>query len=120
MSVPAPRRGRRPGQSLASTEPRTNMRTALLTTALLLCLGAAQAQDSKCATTAAEKKLGGAAKTSFLKKCEKDSCDAQAAEKKLAGAAKTSFTKKCVTDAATTACDAAAAGRKLAGAAKDS
>jgi len=26
-------------------------------------------------------------------------CDAQAAEKKLAGAAKTSFVKKCVTDA---------------------
>ncbi len=26
------------------------------------------------------------------------SCDAQAADKKLAGAAKTSFSKKCVTD----------------------
>jgi hypothetical protein len=30
-----------------------------------------------------------------------DTCAAQAAEKKLAGAAKTSFTKKCVTDATT-------------------
>ena len=28
------------------------------------------------------------------------SCEAQATEKKLAGAAKTSFTKKCVADAA--------------------
>jgi hypothetical protein len=40
--------------------------------------------------------------TSFMKKCETDAtaaCDKAAAEKKLAGAAKTSFTKKCVSDA---------------------
>jgi hypothetical protein len=60
-----------------------------------------------CEAKAAEKKLSGAAKTSFVKKCQTDSgadaaaaCDAKAAEKKLAGAAKTSFTKKCVADAA--------------------
>jgi hypothetical protein len=39
-----------------------------------------------------------------VKKCESDAaaatCDAQATEKKLAGAAKTSFTKKCIADAA--------------------
>jgi hypothetical protein len=38
-----------------------------------------------------------------MKKCQGDaakSCDAQAADKKLAGAAKTSFTKKCVKDSA--------------------
>jgi hypothetical protein len=37
-----------------------------------------------------------------MKKCEKDAqadCDAKAADKKLAGAAKASFTKKCVKDA---------------------
>jgi hypothetical protein len=37
-----------------------------------------------------------------MKKCESDAskaCGSSAAEKKLAGAAKTSFTKKCVTDA---------------------
>jgi hypothetical protein len=37
-----------------------------------------------------------------LKKCESDAkatCDAAAADKKLAGAAKTSFTNKCVQDA---------------------
>ena len=68
-----------------------------------------------CATDAATKKLAGAAKTSFMKKCEADAkaaapkddaaakCDAQAADKKLAGAAKTSFTKKCVADAAAAA-----------------
>jgi hypothetical protein len=64
------------------------------------------AASPTCEAQAAEKKLAGAAKNSFVKKCENDAksavaktCDAQAAEKKLAGAAKTSFTKKCVTDA---------------------
>jgi hypothetical protein len=44
---------------------------------------------------AGDKKLAGAAKTSFVKKC----CETQAADKKLAGAAKTSFTGKCLKDA---------------------
>lgn len=59
-----------------------------------------------CAAKATEKKLAGAAKTSFMKKCTADSmtpaqaaCDATAKEKKLAGAAKNSFVKKCVADA---------------------
>jgi hypothetical protein len=55
-----------------------------------------------CAGAADQKKLAGAARTSFIKKCESDAgaaCEAKATEKKLAGAAKTSFTKKCVTDA---------------------
>jgi len=58
--------------------------------------------DATCASTAMDKKLAGAAKNSFMKKCETDAkaaCDGQAADKKLAGAAKMSFTKKCVTDA---------------------
>ena len=65
-----------------------------------------------------EKKLAGAALTSFMKKCEADaagasSCDAMAAEKKLAGAAKTSYVTKCEKDAAggskaAAACDAQA------------
>jgi hypothetical protein len=47
------------------------------------------------------KKLAGAAKTSFMKKCEaeaKPACEEKAVDKngkKLAGAAKTSFMKKC-------------------------
>lgn len=60
-----------------------------------------------CASDAAAKKLSGAAKTSFLKKCEADAkaampageCAAKATEKKLKGAAKTSFLKKCEADA---------------------
>jgi hypothetical protein len=71
---------------------------------------AAFAANPACEAQATEKKLSGAAKNSFVTKCEKDmnaaaskTCDAQAAEKKLAGAAKTSFTKKCVADAAAAA-----------------
>jgi len=84
---------------------------------------------SNCDAKAVEKKLAGAAKTSFVKKCEADAgagataaCEAKATEKKLAGAAKTSFVKKCETDAPSTmaACDAKAAEKKLAGAAKTS
>ena len=63
---------------------------------------APMAAAGSCNAMATEKKLAGAARTSFVKKCESDAtaaCDAKAAEKKLAGAAKTSFTKKCVADA---------------------
>jgi len=59
----------------------------------------AHATDA-CEAQAAEKKLAGAAKNSFVKKCHKDataaaqaSCQNQAAEKKLAGAAKNSFVR---------------------------
>ena len=71
--------------------------------ASVLCITAnAWADGPSCNAAAAEKKLAGAAKTSFLKKCEKDAtatCDVTAGEKKLAGAAKSSFIKKCVKDA---------------------
>jgi len=74
---------------------------------LFLTSQTAYAVDASCEIKAVEKKLAGAAKNSFIKKCEKDTkvnaakadCDAKAAEKKLKGAAKNSFTKKCVTDA---------------------
>jgi hypothetical protein len=69
---------------------------------LLAGLVPAAAQSTTCKAQATDKKLAGAAMTSFMKKCEKDSaaaCDTAAADKKLAGAAKTSFTKKCVKDA---------------------
>jgi hypothetical protein len=75
------------------------MKTVIAAIALSCLSSAAFAQS--CAVQATEKKLSGAAKTSFLTKCERDagaSCDKQAAEKKLSGAAKTSFTKKCVSD----------------------
>jgi hypothetical protein len=57
--------------------------------------------DDACMTQAMDKKLAGAAKTSFMKKCEKDTCQSQADDKKLHGAAANSFIKKCVKDAMT-------------------
>lgn len=66
----------------------------------------AQAQGTTCHAATAEKKLAGAAKASFLKKCEKDAkaaCEAAAAEKKLHGAAKASFNAKCFREAVGTA-----------------
>jgi hypothetical protein len=58
-----------------------------------------------CEKSADEKKLAGAARTSYVKKCEKDAapaaspaCEKSAADKKLAGAAKTSHIKKCMAD----------------------
>lgn len=68
----------------------------------LVFAGSAFAQDATCAASATEKKLAGAAKNSFMKKCEKDAaakCDMASKEKKLAGAAKSSFSKKCVKEA---------------------
>ena len=70
---------------------------------LSLCFAsAAMAEGATCAANATEKKLAGAAKSSFMKKCEADAktaCATQATEKKLAGAAKNSFEKKCAKDA---------------------
>jgi hypothetical protein len=77
------------------------MRAVLIAATLLAGLTSAWA-DGTCTSNAADKKLAGAAKTSFLAKCQRDaasSCDAAAAGKKLAGAAKASFTKKCLKDA---------------------
>jgi len=75
---------------------------SLLALGALLSFGA---HASPCDDQAAAKKLSGAAKTSFTKKCEKDAmaamapaCEAKAIDKNgkaLAGAAKTSFMKKC-------------------------
>ena len=71
---------------------------------------AAFAANPSCEAQATEKKLAGAAKSSFVKKCNKDAteaattaCTTQATEKKLAGAAKSSFMKKCVKDTTTAA-----------------
>ncbi len=63
----------------------------------------AWAEQPTCASQASDKKLAGAAKTSFMNKCQADAltaCTSAAGDKKLAGAAKTSFVKKCQSDAA--------------------
>ena len=78
------------------------------------------AADNACMTQAAEKKLSGAAQTSFIRKCVVDGCEATSMEKKLAGAAMNSFTKKCVADGLEPLCEKQAQGKKLSGAAKTS
>ena len=92
------------------------MKKTLLTalvTACALFAGNSFAANAACEAQAAEKKLAGAAKTSFIKKCEKDAgtgaaaaspaCEKSAADKKLAGAAKKSHLKKCMADEAAAA-----------------
>jgi hypothetical protein len=105
------------------------MKTPLITAALLsfgLMAGTAHASDAqtKCEAQAAEKKLAGAAKNSFVKKCVTDAggtpaaapakapdpaevCEKSAADKKLAGAAKNAHVKKCIEDAKSTGAGAA-------------
>ncbi len=76
------------------------MKSIVLAAAFSLVAGTAFA--ASCKVEATNKKLAGAAQTSFMKKCETDAkaaCDKSAADKKLAGAAKDSHVKKCVTDA---------------------
>jgi len=89
------------------------MKSRILTVVAMVAFfasSAAFAANPSCEAQATDKKLAGAAKTSFMKKCEKDAmdaaakaCDVQATDKKLAGAAKTSFVKKCVKDTTTAA-----------------
>jgi hypothetical protein len=78
------------------------MRAIIVSVVFAFCAAVAPAQAASCKAQAAEKKLAGAAQTSFLKKCQTDAtkaCEADSATKKLAGAAKTSHMKKCVADA---------------------
>ena len=109
--------------------------------AALSCMAAplpalAQAEGPSCAARADERKLAGAARASFIKKCEADAaaaadsapadpvCETLATEKKLAGAARTSFVKKCTANPdaaqAQALCEKQAAEKKLAGAARTS
>jgi hypothetical protein len=76
------------------------MKAILLAATFTLAAGNVYA--ASCTAEAAKQKLAGAAKSSFMTKCEKDaqaSCDKEATAKNLAGAAKASFTTKCVKDA---------------------
>lgn len=81
------------------------MKKLLSLLALVMAASSVYAADD-CAARATEKKLAGAAKNSFMKKCQADAkgpevtaCESTAKEKKLAGAARNSFVKKCVADA---------------------
>lgn len=86
------------------------MRALIATISLALLSTLAHAGEA-CEAKAVDKNgkaLAGAAKASFIKKCEKEAggaaCEAKAVDKNgkaLAGAAKSSFIKKCENEAAT-------------------
>ncbi|WP_429082558.1 hypothetical protein [Aeromonas bivalvium] len=93
--------------------------------------GATMTAQQQCEAQAAEKKLAGAARSSFVQKCVREApagamagqCEQAATAKKLAGAARNSFIQKCVRDGAadkTSQCEQAATAKKLAGAARNS
>jgi len=77
------------------------MKSIVLAVATLFTVNIAYA-DNSCEMKAAEKKLNGAAKNSFIKKCEKDArsvCENDEISKRTNGAAKEAHIKKCVNDA---------------------
>ena len=97
---------------------KTLITAALLSLGLMAGTAHASGAEAKCEAQAAEKKLAGAAKNSFMKKCVADAggapvataapakapdsaevCEKSAADKKLAGAAKNAHVKKCMEDA---------------------
>jgi hypothetical protein len=74
-------------------------------TLIITCFAATGAFAQSCELKAVSKDgkpLSGAAKTSSVNKCKKDTCEAKAVSadgKKLSGAAKNSFMKKCESEA---------------------
>ena len=73
-----------------------------LALAVSLSFIATGAYAASCKVEAGNKKLAGAALSSFMKKCESDAektCETDSVARKLAGAVKTSHMKKCVSDA---------------------
>jgi hypothetical protein len=105
----------------ATTQGSTMKKLAtIIALGLSLSLGATHAADvqTDCAAKAAEKKLAGAAKASFEKKCiatagdaaptASSACEKSAADKKLAGAAKNSHIKKCMSEEKTSTAPEAA------------
>jgi hypothetical protein len=89
------------------------MKAIAIVFAVVCAASAAQAAPA-CKDQAADQKLSGAARTSFMNKCTRDACVDSV--KSLSGAARTSSLNKCVRDA----CQARAADRGLNGAARDS
>lgn len=84
------------------------MKKMILVLSTFVAMNAAFADDA-CTTAAADKKLNGAAKNSFIKKCQKDSegsaramCEKDDVSQRTSGAAKEAHIKKCMKDASAT------------------
>ena len=76
------------------------VKTILFALVTLFSVNIAFAQNA-CEMKAADKKLNGAAKNSFVKKCEKDAraaCENDDVSKRTNGAAKEAHIKKCLKD----------------------
>jgi hypothetical protein len=122
-----PRRARtRWNHRRASTTKGMNMKRLILAAGLALFALQASAAPT-CQAMAAENKLAGAAKNSFIKKCEKDArakCETAADKEKLAGAARNSSLKRCLQDTtglhSMASCELAADAAGLSGAARSS
>ena len=96
---------------------KTLISACLMTLALLA--GTAQAANADCQAQASKKKLAGAAKTSFMKKCEKSE-KSEKSVKSASGAASGAKAKAKAKVAASPACEKSATDKKLAGAAAKS
>jgi hypothetical protein len=88
---------------IAATEKKYKgiVRTNYLKTCVADSVGGSEPKPT-CKGQADEKKLAGAALTSFMTRCEKDatkSCDTTATEKKYKGIVKTNYVKTCVAGA---------------------
>lgn len=78
------------------------MKKVIILSAVIVAVMGNASAGSSCMATAQEKKLYGAAKNSFMTKCERDAraiCAEDKVSKSTSGAAKKSHMKKCVKDA---------------------
>jgi hypothetical protein len=110
----------------APTSKGTNMTRLILAAGLALFALQATAEPT-CQAMAAENKLAGAAKASFIKKCEKDArakCETAADKQKLAGAARNGNVRRCLQETtgphSNASCELSADAKGLAGAARSS
>ena len=77
------------------------LKKLVLILSLVLATGA-MAEEMACNVAAAEKKLAGPAKQSFLKQCEvtaRATCEKASRDQNLAGTAKTNAEKMCLREA---------------------
>ena len=78
------------------------MKKIIVSLAAVLLMMSNSHGESSCKATSIEKKLSGAAKNSFMKKCEKDAqvmCASDEISQRTRGAAKKAHIIRCVKDA---------------------
>ena len=89
------------------SEKETTMKNILILVSMMILVqvqaqNKPAAQNPTCTVNATEKKLAGAAKNSFMQKCERDArtaCENDEISQRTSGAAKEAHIKKCVREA---------------------